>query len=283
MSANDPVTEGTNASAPGVASSKTMSTAVMQQPSAPRPSSDETVSWIILGVMLALSIGTHLVTVVLLPERSGERTKNKHVEMEFYEPPPPPPKVEEPEPPKPEPPKEKVKPPPVKVAEVKPPPIDAPPPPNEEPPPEASDKPVPLVVGISMSSTAAGGTFAVGAGNTTYGKADTTPTDPSQIKAYRAPKYVPPGGADTQPELVGDYKPPYPEEAKKNEIEGTVVLKVTIDEEGVVTDVKVLRGLGFGLDEAAAAAMRKHKFKPAVKDGEKVGTTITFNFSWYLE
>jgi periplasmic protein TonB len=282
VSANGPVTEGTNASAPGVAASKTMSAAVMPQP-VQRPSShDETVSWIILAVMLVLSVGTHLVTVVLLPDRMASGKKNQKVEMEFYEPPPPP-KVEEPEPPKPpDPPKEKVKAPPVKVAEVKPPPIDAPPPPNEEPPPEASDKPVPLVVGISM--TAAGGTFAVGVGNTTYGKADNTPTDPSQVKAYRAPKYVPPGGADTQPELIGEgYKPPYPEEAKKNEIEGTVVLKVTIDEDGNVTDAKVLRGLGFGLDEAAASAMRRHKFKPATKDGEKVGTTITYNFSWYLE
>ncbi|MBE2248496.1 MAG: TonB family protein [Myxococcus sp.] len=262
-----------------------MTSAVMSSPP-PRPSSnDDLVSWVILGVMLTLSIVTHLVTAVLLPDQAAARRKNQRVEMEFYEPPPPPPpKVEEPEPPKPvEPPKEKVKPPPVKVAEVKPPPIDAPPPPNEEPPPNASDKPVPLVVGISMSSTAAGGTFAVGVGNTTYGKADTTPTDPSQVKAYRAPKYVPPGGADTQPDLIGDYKPPYPEEARRNEIEGTVVLRVTIDEEGTVTEVKVLRGLGFGLDEASVVAMKKHRFKPATKDGEKVGTTITFNFSWYLE
>lgn len=257
----------------------------MQPP--PHPgSNDDQVSWLILGVMLALSIGTHLVTVVLLPESAGERKKNTRVEMEFYEPPKPvePPKVEEPEPPKPvEPPKVVVKPPPVKVAEVKPPPIDAPPPPNEEPPPEASTKPVPLVVGISLSSTAAGGSFAVGVGNTTYGKADNTPTDPSEVKAYRAPKYVPPGGADSEPVLSADYKPPYPEEAKKNEIEGTVVLKVSIDETGAVTDVKVLRGLGFGLDQASIAAMKKHRFKPAMKDGEAVGTTITFNFSWYLE
>lgn len=251
----------------------------------PRGSSDDLVSWTILGAMLALSIGTHIVTVINLPDRIDGASKNRRVEMEFYEPPPPP-KVEEPkpEPPKPvEPPKVKLKPPPVKVAEVKPPPEQAPPPPNEEPPPEASTKPVPLVVGISLSSTTAGGTFAVGAGNTTYGKADSTPTDPSQVKAYRAPKYVPPGGADTAPELMSDFKPPYPEEAKKNDIEGDVLLRVTIDENGNVTDVKVVRGLGYGLDEAAVAAMRKHKFKPATKDGEAVGTTIPFNFRWYLE
>lgn len=282
MTAPEPVRDGTRKAGPDVAAASTMSTAVMTQSSS-SSSSDDLVSWIILAVMVTLSVGTHAVTVVFLPDKVDHGSRNKHVEMEFYEPPPPPPKVEEPkpEPPKPDPPKVKLPPPPVKVAVVKPPP-DAPPPPNEEPPPEASTKPVPLVVGISMSSTTAGGTFAVGVGNTTYGKAD-KPVDPSTVQAYRAPKYVPPGGADTQPEVASEFKPPYPEEAKKNEIEGTVVLKVTIDENGVVTDVKVLKGLGFGLDEAALAAMRKFKFKPATKGGEMVGTTITYNYSWYLE
>lgn len=283
MTAFKSVPDGTEKAANDVAP-KPMSTAVMSQPPPQRASNDDAMSWIILGAMLAISIGTHVVTVVNLPSSVPGGPKNQRVEMEFYEPPPPPPpKVEEPEPPKPvEPPKVKLKPPPVKVAEVKPPP-DAPPPPNEEPPPEASTKPVPLVVGISMSSTTAGGTFAVGVGNTTYGKADTTPTDPSKVQAYRAPKYVPPGGADTQPEVANEFKPPYPEEAKKNDIEGTVVLKITVDENGAVIDAKVVKGLGFGLDEASVAAIRKFKFKPATKGGEAVGTTLTYNFSWFLD
>jgi protein TonB len=263
-----------------------MSSAVMPPPpQSPRPSNDDATSWLVLGVMLALSIGTHAVTVVSLPSSLGAAPKNRHVEMEFYEPPPPPPpKVEEPEPPKPvEPPRVKLKPPPVKVAEVKPPPEAAPPPPNAEPPPEASTKPVPLIVGISLSSTTEGGTFAVGVGNTTYGKADNTPTDPSKVQAYRAPRYVPPGGADTQPEVSSEFKPPYPEEAKKNDVEGTVVLRITVDENGTVIDAKVVKGLGFGLDEASVAAIRRFKFKPATKGGEAVGTTLTYNFSWYLD
>ncbi|MBL8924451.1 MAG: energy transducer TonB [Myxococcaceae bacterium] len=260
-----------------------MSTAVMPPPSSPPRSNEDLVSWAILVGAFVLSITTHVATVINLPEQLALTGRNKYVEMELYQPPPPPPKVEEPkpEPPKPDPPK--AKPPPVKVAEVKPPPEQAPPPPNQEPPPETDAKPVPLVVGISLSSTTEGGSFAVNTGNTTYGKADSTPTNPADVKAYRAPKYVPPGGADTQPEVANEFKPPYPDDAKKNEIEGTVVLKVTIDEDGKVTDVKVLKGLGYGLDEASIAAMRRFKFKPATKGGEAVGTTITYNYSWYLE
>ena len=254
----------------------------MTQSSPASSSSDDLVSWIILAVMVTLSVGTHAVTVVFLPDKVDHASRNKHVEMEFYEPPPPP-KVEEPkpEPPKPDPPKVKLPPPPVKVAVVKPPP-DAPPPPNEEPPPEASTKPVPLVVGISMSSTTAGGTFAVGVGNTTYGKAD-KPVDPSTVQAYRAPKYLPPGGTDTEPAILQDFKPPYPDEAKKNDIEGTVLLRIWVDENGDVTDAKVVKGLGFGLDEASLAAIRKHKFKPATKDGQPTGFIMMFNFSWFLD
>lgn len=273
------VQDGTKASAPGVASSKTMSTAVMSQQ---RAANDDVVSWIILGTALAISLGTHAVTVSFMPDKVAEGRKNRRVEMEFFEPPKPPPPKEEPKPEPPKPPEPKAKPPPVKVAVVKPPPEQAPPPPNEEPPPDTDAKPVPLVVGISMSSTTAGGSFAIGVGNTTYGKAD-KPTDPSQVKAYRAPKYVPPGGSDTQPEVASEVKLPYPPEAKANEVEGTVVLRVTVDEDGNVTDVKVIKGLGYGLDEASVAAMRKFKFKPAMKDGEAVGTSITYNYSWYLE
>ncbi|MFO0601056.1 MAG: TonB family protein [Myxococcaceae bacterium] len=207
--------------------------------------------------------------------------------MEFYEPPPPPPpppKVEEPEPPKPDPPKIKIKPPPVKVAEAPPPPKEeAPPPPNDTPPPETPQKPVPIVVGISMSSTTAAGGFAVQVGNTTYGKASDKITDPSQVKAYSAPKYVPPGGADTDPTVLSEVKVPYPEEAKKNEIEGSVRLRVTVDETGKVVNVSIISGPGYGLNEAARDAVLRFKFRPATKGGEAVGTTFPYTYTFLLE
>ena len=177
----------------------------------------------------------------------------------------------------------KLKPPPVKVAELKPPPPDVPPPPNQEPPPEAPTKPVPIVVGISMSSTTSAGGFAVQVGNTTYGKASDKIVDPSQVKAYSAPKYAPPGGADTEPVMLGEVKIPYPEEAKKNEIEGSVRLKVTLDPEGQVTQVAVISGPGYGLNEAAREALRKFRFKPATKGGEAVGYTFVYTYTFLLD
>lgn len=239
---------------------------------------------LLLGGLLLVSLGFHVVTVLTLPDTFKAPPQRRSVEMEFYEPPPP--KVEEPPKP-PDPPKEIEKPKVRPVVKVDKPPepkkVEEPPPPNQEPPPEPPTKPVPIVVGISMSSTTAAGGFAVQVGNTTYGKASDKIVDPKDVKAYSAPKYAPPGGADTEPVPLGDEKPPYPEEAKKNEIEGPVRLKVTVDATGVVENVVIISGPGYGLNEAAREAIKKVKFKPATKGGEPVGYTLVYTYNFLLD
>jgi protein TonB len=235
---------------------------------------------LLLG-FLALSAVAHVVTFIALPSTAPPRgPQASPVEMAFYEPPPPPPpKVEEPEPPKE---LEKPRPKPVVKVETPKPPEAVPPPPNEEPPPQPT-RPVPLVVGVTMSSTAVGGTFAVQVGNTTYGKASNQVVDAAEVKPYAAPKYAPPGSADSEPELIGEVKIPYPEEARKNDIEGSVRLKVTISAEGIVENVVVLSGPGYGLNEAARDALRKFRFKPARKGGEAVGYTFIYTYTFLLD
>jgi protein TonB len=255
--------------------------------STPFKNEDDWSLWLFVG-LLALSVVGHVAAVFVLPDAMARAARNRRVEMEFYEPPPPPPpKVEEPpkEEPKPEPPKIKLKAPPKVVVEAPPPPKDVPPPPNEEPPPETPQKPVPIVVGISMSSTTAAGGFAVQVGNTTYGKASDKIVDPSQVKAYSAPKYAPPGGADSEPVMLArcEVKVPYPEEAKKNEIEDSVRLKVTIDPKGNVENVSIISGPGYGLNEAARDALRKFCFTPATRNGEPVGYTFPYTYTFLLD
>lgn len=246
---------------------------------APQSSADRAL--LVLGVMLALSLGGHVAGLLVLQAMPKEKPPERiEVEMVIKEPPPPPPPPKEE--PKPEPPKAPVK---IKVAEAPkpPPPKDVPPPPNEPPPPQEPPKVVPLVVGISMNNQSDTGTFAVSAGNTSYGKMEKTAAEPGQVQAYRAPKYAPPGTADTEPEQMGEFKPPYPKEATAAGIEGLVRLKVKIDETGKVVEVLVTKGLGYGLDEAAREGMRRTRFKPATKNGEPVGTTITFDYHFELD
>ena len=234
-----------------------------------------------LAATLILSFGLHTAYVVQLSGSISSMAANKPIEMvmvtvEPPKPPPPPPEEKEPEkppPPKPPPPK-------IKVAMVKPPP-EEPPPPNKEAPKE---EPLPLFIpGLKLENTIAGGSFAAPIGNTNMGSLNGKAPNPEEVKPYKAPKYVPPGGADSDPVMENEVKIPYPEEAKKAGVEGTVRLRITVDFEGRVVEVKVLSGPGYGLDEAAREAIRRFKFRPAMKAGEAVSTTITYNYTFLLD
>jgi protein TonB len=90
------------------------------------------------------------------------------------------------------------------------------------------------------------------------------------------------GGGVVRPEVIESSRvmPVYPEEAQQAGLEGLVVLKVVIDERGRVGEIEVLRGVGHGLDEAAVAAVRQWRFRPATRDGKpiKVVHVIPFDF-----
>jgi protein TonB len=69
--------------------------------------------------------------------------------------------------------------------------------------------------------------------------------------------------------------PKYTMQARQAEIEGVVRVEVTVDESGRVLSVRVISGLGYGLDESALAAAKATVFEPATRCGKPViGTTI---------
>jgi TonB family protein len=72
------------------------------------------------------------------------------------------------------------------------------------------------------------------------------------------------------PVLIYKYDPGYSEEARKARYSGSVVLAVVIDSSGQVTNVKVIKSLGFGLDEKAMDAVRRWRFRPGTKDGQPI-------------
>jgi protein TonB len=141
---------------------------------------------------------------------------------------------------------------------------------------------VPLVVGISMSSTTTAGTFSAAVGNTVYGKTGKQAQDPAEVKSYSAPKYEPIHMVDTAPVVEHEEKIPYPEEARRAEIEGQVILTITVDLNGKVVAAKVVSGPGYGLNEAALDAIKRFKFRPAMKDGEAVSTEMRYTYTFYL-
>jgi TonB family protein len=72
----------------------------------------------------------------------------------------------------------------------------------------------------------------------------------------------------TPAEILAKPNPIYTDEAKKLRIEGEVLLEVVFESSGKLRVLRVVRGLGHGLDENAIHAAEQIRFKPAVKDGQ---------------
>ncbi|HEX5887122.1 MAG TPA: energy transducer TonB [Pyrinomonadaceae bacterium] len=83
--------------------------------------------------------------------------------------------------------------------------------------------------------------------------------------------------------LLSKPEPQYTEDARKNQIVGTVVLKVVFSSNGSVTNIRTVSGLPYGLTERAIAAARQIKFVPATKDGHPVSMwmQLEYNFNLY--
>ncbi len=241
-----------------------------------------------IGVALLLSLFLHAGALASL-ERAAPRLSrkiDKVVDIEIREPPKPPPLVLPP----PEPPKPKI----VQVARVVVPkeappapphtPPPTPPPPNAPPPPIHPTAPVPIHIGVNMESTVQSSDFAAPVGNSMYGKAPEKAPEPvAASQPYWAPKYVKAYQVAKIPELLEDFKADYPVQAKKDGIEGEVVMLLTIDQFGKVAVAKKISGPGHGLDEAALGAAKKFKFKPATFHGEPVATEIRYVYSFEIE
>jgi len=88
------------------------------------------------------------------------------------------------------------------------------------------------------------------------------------------------GGDVKAPEKLSAPPPIYTEIARKARIQGVVIVQAIIDKEGNVTNVKVLKPLPMGLDQAAVEAIKKWKFKPATLNGKPVAVyyNLTVNF-----
>jgi protein TonB len=89
------------------------------------------------------------------------------------------------------------------------------------------------------------------------------------------------GGDVKPPEKISAPQPQYTEIARKARIQGVVIVQAIIDKQGVVTNVKVLKPLPMGLDQAAAEAIKSWKFKPATLNGKPVAVyyNLTVNFT----
>ena len=88
--------------------------------------------------------------------------------------------------------------------------------------------------------------------------------------------------ADLRPTILYREKAKYTQEARNNGVQGTVVLHIVFNANGKITDIKVIRGLPYGLNENAIDAAKKIRFKPAMKDGKPISVRGSVEFSFNL-
>jgi len=84
------------------------------------------------------------------------------------------------------------------------------------------------------------------------------------------------------PEITSKPTPAYTEEARKLRIEGEVLLEVVFEASGKLHVVRIVRGLGHGLDEAARQAAEQIRFKPALRDGRPADSTAVLHIVFQL-
>ena len=87
------------------------------------------------------------------------------------------------------------------------------------------------------------------------------------------------GEVEREPELLTDTRHvsrglPYPPEARMAGIEGYVVVEFTVNPHGYVVNPRIVEGLGWGCDEVAMNAVKRFRFRPALRDGKAVSVEL---------
>jgi TonB family protein len=92
-----------------------------------------------------------------------------------------------------------------------------------------------------------------------------------------------PREVDQKARILSKPEPTYTEDARRNQISGTVILRAVFSSSGQVTNIRAVNGLPHGLTERAITAARQIRFSPAMKDGRPVSQyiQIEYNFNLY--
>jgi protein TonB len=87
---------------------------------------------------------------------------------------------------------------------------------------------------------------------------------------------------DMLPRALNAPRPNYTEEARTNKAQGIVRARILIGSDGTVKQVRIIRGLPYGLDEEAIRAAMQMRFRPALKDGRAVAYWMALDVEFNL-
>ncbi len=84
------------------------------------------------------------------------------------------------------------------------------------------------------------------------------------------------------PKILAKPRPEYTDAARAKKVEGDAVLEVLLASSGEARVLRVIEGLGYGLDECAVKAANEIRFEPAVRDGRPVDSVVTMRIRFEL-
>lgn len=219
-----------------------------------------------------VAVGVHVMValgVVFMHYWTVEAVAEPPIMVSFQQPPPlpaPPPAAPPPAPPKPK----------------APTPVQAPPDVPVQPP-EVPDEIPDLPADLGPPSTGTGEGVEGGVpGGVEGGVQGGTGTAPVGVEGGLGDEILRVGGDVQPPEKIFSPPPEYTEVARRARISGVVIVEAIIDEQGNVTNVRVLKGLPMGLEDAAVNAVKRWKFKPARLNNQAVSVYYSLTVKFQL-
>ncbi|MCC7124076.1 MAG: energy transducer TonB [Acidobacteria bacterium] len=176
-----------------------------------------------------------------------------------------------------------------------PPPVETPPPPKPEPPPPPLDaKTLPPVMApvvtrpadnadregvvtapeqpVPSAGPGAGGGAGTGRG-TGLGEGDGSGIGDGSGGGTGGGPYRPGSGVEP-PRLLREVRAEYTDVARRSNLQGEVVMEIVIRRDGTVGDIRIMKGLGLGLNDQAIAAVRQWRFAPGRLKGSPVDVVV---------
>jgi protein TonB len=105
---------------------------------------------------------------------------------------------------------------------------------------------------------------------------------PGTTRADKQPLYKVGGGVEP-PKVLFAPSPQFSDEARRAKVGGSVLVYVEVGTDGLPSHVRIIRGVGMGLDEKAVEAVKQYRFRPATRNGEPVSVAmnVEVNFQIY--
>ena len=94
--------------------------------------------------------------------------------------------------------------------------------------------------------------------------------------------YMPGIDGVSKPVALFTPDPDFSDEARRNHYQGICMIAIIVDAHGNPRNPRIVRHLGMGLDEKALDAVRRYRFRPALRQGKPVAVAITVSIDFRL-